>query len=149
MNTELVLSKDLVNPFIEFQKQKQEIENKQRALISGIHHHCYRRTDGNPLARGVEHFEVVAVDLVAFKLLIKSFNLKVETNVQKGSNIRMEYTLEEIDLETFLNSTNYEEISRENYYCTEVYYTSICDYYYDVRGFSFKSNCKFGPNWIW
>lgn len=61
----------------------------------------------------------------------------------------MEYTIEEIEIDKFLESSNYEEITREHYYATEIYYTSMCDYFYHVRGFSFKHNCKFGPNWIW
>lgn len=147
--SDIVLSRDLANSFIEIQKAKIENEKRQRDLVSPIHHHCFRCKKESKYELGRTYFEVIAVNLVKYSILIRSYSLILELSVQGSNKKRMEFTYEEINLDDFLSSQNYEEITKETFVINEVYYSSQCDDYYDTKGFRFKHQFTTDPNWIW
>lgn len=142
----IVLSKDLVNPFIELQKQRREFEKQQRELVSSIHHHCYTRED--PKMKFPIYYEIVAVNLVTFSVLMKSFTIVLETSVQRSAKYRMEFCMEECSLDEFISAQD-AEISRELYYSMEKTYADSCDIWYGTRGFNYKTDWKYSADWIW
>lgn len=147
--SDLIAIKDLVNPFKELQNKVNELKIQQQTLLSPILHHCFKITHDNPYIKPT-YIQVIAVDLVRNKVLIESFQQVVEISVQSSAKKRMEFTIEEMDINFFMeNSENVNEINPNAYYLLKVYDMQNCDIYYDTKGFSFKCNYVSSPDWIW
>lgn len=145
----LVAIKDLVNPFKELQNKVDELKIQQKTLLNLILHHCFKITHDNPYIKPT-YIQVIAVDLVRSKVLIESFQQVIQTSVQSSAKKRMEFTIEEMDINFFMeNSENVNEIDPNVYYMLKAYDMINCDEYYATRGFSFKWNYVSSPDWVW